>query len=164
MSIAIRFAEPRDAGTLHRFIVALAEYEREPDAVEVSAAELAEQMSVERPPFECLLAESDGTPVGIAVFFTNYSTWRGRSGLHLEDLYITPEHRGRGIGARLLAELARLAVDRGCARIDWFVLDWNEAAAGFYRRLGGRRLAGWNVYRLTNEPLAALAHSTTEKS
>lgn len=166
MSLTIRFATAEDAGTLHRFIVALAEYEREPDAVEVTEAQLAEQLSQERPPFECLLAESDGTPVGFALFFHNYSTWRGRPGIHLEDLFVPPEHRGHGVGARLLGELARLAVERGCARLEWSVLDWNESAIGFYERLGARPVSGWTLYRLTDAPLATLAgsHSTTEKS
>lgn len=164
MSTEVRFATADDAATLHRFIVALAEYEREPDAVETTPEQLAEQLRSERPPFECLIADCDGAPAGFALFFSTYSTWRGKPGIHLEDLFVLPEFRGRGLGTRLLGELARLTVERGCARLEWWVLDWNESAIGFYESLGAHGLDGWNVFRLTDEPLADLAQSTTEKS
>ena len=160
MSILIRPAGPADAPEIHRLIVALATYEREPDAVEVTPARLREQLSAERPPFECLLAEIDGADVGFALHFANYSTWRGRPGLYLEDLFVEPAHRGLGVARRLLIELASLAVARGCGRMDWMVLDWNAPAIAFYHRLGARPVAGWAAYRLTDDALLALARAT----
>lgn len=161
MSLRIRFATPEDAETLHRFIVALAEYEREPDAVQVTPAELREQLGRERPPFECLLAEDpDASPPvarGFALFFHNYSTWRGRPGLYLEDLFVPQEHRGQGVGGALLASLARLARERGCARMEWWVLDWNRPAIEVYEGLGATAMSEWTTYRLTDEPLRQLA-------
>ncbi|TNE91053.1 MAG: GNAT family N-acetyltransferase [Deltaproteobacteria bacterium] len=155
----IRPATPADAATLHRFIVELAVYEKEPDAVEVTPEILASQIAQERPPFECVLAEVDGEPVGYALFFHTYSTWRGAPGLYLEDLYVTPERRGAGHGRALLAHLAAIAVERGCARMEWSVLDWNEPAIGFYKALGAFGMDEWTVHRLTREPLYALAAS-----
>jgi GNAT superfamily N-acetyltransferase len=155
--IAIRPARPADADTLFRFIRELAEYEREPDAVQTSPVALAAQLAEEPPPFECLIAERDDAPVGFALFFHNYSTWRGRRGLYLEDLYVSPSHRGRGVGKRLLVELARVATERGCARLEWSVLDWNQPAIEFYRALGATPMDEWTVFRLTDEPLDALA-------
>lgn len=164
MSLHIRFAEPPDAPTLHAFIRALAEYEREPDAVEVSAETLAEQLAAPRPPFECLLAEADGRPVGFALFFHNYSTWRGRPGLYLEDLFVPPEHRGRGVGTALLRALAGLAVERGCPRFEWSVLDWNRPAIEFYEKLGARPMGEWTVYRLDGAALAQFAEDAPAPS
>jgi len=160
MSLRIRFATPDDADTVFDFIVGLADYEREPDSVEVTASELREQLANPRPPFECLLAEVDGEARGFALFFHNYSTWRGRRGLYLEDLFVPPEHRGQGIGKQLLVELAAIALRRGCARMEWAVLDWNKPAIDFYEALGAKPQASWNLYRLTDEPLAALADAS----
>jgi GNAT superfamily N-acetyltransferase len=157
MTIALRHGTVEDADQIHRFIVALATYEREPDAVRCTVAELREQLAAQPPPFHCILADLDGAPVGFALYFHNYSTWRGRSGLYLEDLFVVPESRGQGVGKRLLAELARTAVDRGCGRMEWAVLDWNQPAIDFYRRLGARPMAGWTIFRLTDDGLAALA-------
>ena len=154
---AIRFATPADAATFIALIRALAAYEREPDAVEASEATLASQLAEPSPPFECLIAEVDGEAAGFALFFHTYSTWRGRRGLWLEDLFVRPEHRGAGIGRALLVELARLAVARGCARFEWTVLDWNELAIGFYRGLGAAPLDEWTTWRLDGAALAALA-------
>ena len=156
MSLSIRFAGPTDAATIHRFIVGLAVYEKEPDAVEVTPRELAEQMDEERPPFECLLAEEDGEAVGFALFFHNYSTWRGRRGIYLEDLFVPPEHRGFGVGKTLLTALAQIAVERDCARMEWAVLDWNEPAIGFYEKLGATGMDEWTTFRLTGDALARL--------
>lgn len=156
-SWTIRRAGPADAALLLRFIQALADYEREPDAVRTDVDTLAAQLAMDPPPFECLLAEADGEALGFALWFHSYSTWRGRPGLYLEDLFVPPEHRGRGIGAALLAELAAIAVERDCARMEWAVLDWNEPAHGFYRSLGAVPLEEWTVWRLTDEPLATLA-------
>jgi GNAT superfamily N-acetyltransferase len=157
----IRFATPEDAALLYRFIRELAEYEREPDAVKVTTDELRAQLSQPRPPFECLLAERDDEagpqPLGFALFFVSYSTWRGRPGLYLEDLYVPPVHRGAGVGRALLAALARLARERGCARLEWAVLDWNTPAIGFYERLGASAMSEWTVFRLTDDALERLA-------
>jgi len=157
----LRFAEPDDAPTLLRFIGELAEYEREPDAVEVDAATLRVQMAEPTPPFECVIAEVDGSPVGFALFFHNYSTWRGKRGLYLEDLWVTPTARQQGVGRALLARLAAIAVERDCARFEWSVLDWNELAITFYRGLGARPNDGWTTWRMDGEALAALATSAT---
>ncbi len=162
MSIALRPATPEDAPEIHRLIVALATYEREPDAVEVAPETLAAQLASDRPPFECLIAEADGAVVGFALYFFNYSTWRGRPGLYLEDLFVEPARRGQGIGRRLLAELAAIAVARNCARMDWMVLDWNEPAIAFYRGLGAQPVAGWHTFRLTGDPLLALARASPD--
>lgn len=161
--LTIRPATPADASTIHRFIVELAIYEKEPDAVEVTPAELADQLRQARPPFEALLAEAklsddgDAEPVGFALYFHNYSTWRGRHGLYLEDLYVTPAARGRGHGKALLAHLAAVAVKRGCARMEWSVLDWNTPAIDFYEALGASPMSEWTTFRLTDQALTALA-------
>jgi len=162
MSIVLRPATAEDAPHIHRLIVALAAYEREPDAVEVTPATLAAQLASERPPFECLLALVEGVVVGFALYFHNYSTWRGRTGLYLEDLFVDPTQRGRGVGRELLAELARIAVARGCARMEWMVLDWNEPAIAFYRRLGAAPVDGWHTFRVTGAALVDLARRTGE--
>lgn len=157
MSLTLRPAGPDDAGVIHGFIVELATYEHAPDAVEVTPATLREQLASPTPPFECVLAELAGRPVGFAVFFPNYSTWRGRRGLYLEDLFVTERARGRGIGRALLRHVCRLARERGCARVEWAVLDWNAPAIGFYRSLGAIALDEWTVYRLTDRALARMA-------
>jgi GNAT superfamily N-acetyltransferase len=157
----IRFASPGDAALLHRFICELAEYEREPAAVKVTVDELHAQLSQARPPFECLIAErsDEAAPsaLGFALFFSSYSTWRGRPGLYLEDLYVPPVHRGAGVGRALLAALARLARERGCARLEWWVLDWNTPAIAFYERLGAIAMTEWTTFRLTDDALERLA-------
>ena len=153
----IRFATPRDAETILRFIRELAAYEREPDAVEATVEVLAGQLAEDPPPFECLIAELEGEPVGFALFFGTYSTWRARRGIHLEDLWVTPSARRRGVGRALLSRLAAVAVERGCARLEWAVLDWNELAMRFYRRLGASALDEWTTWRLSDAPLRALA-------
>lgn len=152
----IRGALPEDAETLHRFICELATYEREPDAVEVTPTDLAGQMAQTPPPFECLLAEEEGEAVGMALFFHTYSTWRGRRGVHLEDLWVRPAARGRGIGGALLKELAALTVKRGCRRLEWSVLDWNELAIGFYQGIGAVPMSGWTTWRLDGDALTQL--------
>lgn len=164
MTLRIRFATPDDASLLHRFICELAEYEREPQAVKVTVAELHAQLSQPRPPFECLVAEraddgaaSEPAALGFALFFTSYSTWRGRPGIYLEDLYVPPVHRGAGVGRALLAALARLTRERGGARLEWSVLDWNTPAIGFYARLGASAMAEWTTFRLTDDALEQLA-------
>jgi len=161
MPARLRTAGPADAADIFRLIVDLATYEREPDAVVVTVDELRAQLAAERPPFECLLAEDDdGAVVGFALFFHNYSTWRGRPGLYLEDLFVEPSRRGRGLGKQLLVRLAQLAVERGCARMEWAVLDWNTPAIGFYERLGARAVSDWTIFRLTGQELLNLSGET----
>lgn len=155
-ALRLRWAGPNDAPTILRFIRELAEYEREPDAVEATVEILEGQLSEDPPPFECLIAEHEGAPVGFALFFHTYSTWRARRGIWLEDLYVTPAARGLGIGRRLLERLAAIAVERGCGRLEWSVLDWNEPAIGFYRRLGAGPMDEWTTWRLDGEALRAL--------
>ncbi len=156
-SLTIRTAGPEDATTIHEFIRALAAYEREPGAVLVTPAMLREQLAGSRPPFECLLAEIAGRPVGFAVFFATYSTWRGVEGIHLEDLFVVEAERRHGVGRALVARVARIARERGCARLEWAVLDWNAPAIAFYRRLGGEALDAWTTWRLADAALDALA-------
>jgi GNAT superfamily N-acetyltransferase len=153
----IRPAGPEDAGIVFGFIAALAAYEREPDAVETNPERLAEQMAREHPPFECLILEDGGRPAGIALFFHNYSTWRGRQGIYLEDLFVDPAMRGRGHGLALLRELGAIAVARGCVRMEWACLEWNEPAKDFYASLGARSLDDWRIWRLADDELEALA-------
>ena len=157
MSITVRAATLADAPLIHRFIVALAEYEREPDAVESTPELIAEQLAAEPPPFECLIAELGGAPAGFAVFFHDYSTWRGKQGLYLEDLYVPEALRGRGVGKALLVALAKIAEERGCARMNWAVLDWNQPAIDFYRSLGAEPLGEWTTFRLSGAALKRLA-------
>lgn len=142
---------------MHEMIVALAVYEKEPDAVEATPESLAAQMELDRPPFECLLLEHGGRVHGIALFFHNYSTWRGKKGLYLEDLFVLPEARGRGYGLALLRKLAQLAVERDCARMEWAVLDWNQPALEFYKRIGAKAVGEWVVHRIADAPLRELA-------
>jgi GNAT superfamily N-acetyltransferase len=150
MTLTIRFAVPSDACTILRFIRGLAEYERTPDAVKATSAEIRAQMEGSDPPFECLLAEYEGEPVGFALFFRNYSTWTGRCGLYLEDLFVLDEYRGRGIGGALMRRLGEVAAERGWERIDWAVLNWNTHAQSFYREYGGYPLEHWTGWRLDN--------------
>ena len=153
----IRQATPSDAQTIHDMIVALATFEREPDAVEVTVVQLAEQLAETSPPFECIIASSAGQDVGFALYFYNYSTWRGARGLYLEDLFVLPECRGRGYGKQLMTHLARRAVDRGCARMEWAVLDWNREAMDFYEAIGAGPVHEWVPFRMADEALARLA-------
>jgi len=157
----IRPATPDDAATILGFIQGLAEYEKEPDAVEVNESTLRRQMTSEHPPFECLIADTAAGPIGFALFFGTYSTWRGCPGIWLEDLFVPPQHRGRGAGAALLRRIAAIAVERGCARVEWSVLDWNQLAIDFYRRLGATPMDEWTTYRLTGEALSDLGGSRT---
>lgn len=153
----IRPATPDDADAIHELVVALATYEREPDAVHATPTALRAQLAAERPPFECLLAEEEGRAVGFALFFPTYSTWEGRPGLYLEDLFVREEARGSGVGKALLLACARIAVERGYGRFELAALDWNTPAIGFYEALGGRRNDGWGLFRWDGAALAALA-------
>ncbi|MBK02420.1 MAG: GNAT family N-acetyltransferase [Actinomycetota bacterium] len=155
--IIIRFATADDAHTICALIKGLAEYEREPDAVEATPESISTQLRLPQPPFECLLAEAAGEVRGFALFFYNYSTWRGKQGIHLEDLFVPEQHRGAGIGKLLLATLARIAQERGCPRLDWQVLDWNQLAIDFYEILGATVMHDWLPCRLQGSELSALA-------
>ena len=153
----IRPATPGDLATIERFIRALAEYEKLAHEVRFDSAVLARHLFGDRPMAEVLIAEADGAAVGFALFFHNFSTFEGRPGIYLEDLFVLPEARGGGHGRALLAALAKAAVERGCARLDWQVLDWNEPSKAFYRSLGARHGAGWEPFRLEGAALAQLA-------
>lgn len=155
--LSIRAARADDAATLLRFVRELATYEREPDAVEVTEEILRAQLSEASPPFECLIAEGSNEALGFALFFHTYSTWRGKRGVFLEDLWVTPSARRRGVGRALLVALARLARDRDCARLEWSVLDWNQLAIDFYRGVRATPMKDWTRWRLDGDALDALA-------
>ena len=157
--IQVRPATPADVSVILRFVRELAAFEREPDAVTATESVLAAALFGESPAAEAVLAEREGEPVGFALFFHNFSTWEGRRGLYLEDLYVTPAARGQGAGAALLRHLAALAVARGCARFEWSVLDWNEDAIAFYRAMGAVGQEEWTVQRVSGAALARLAAS-----
>lgn len=156
-SVVIRAATPADVPTIAAFIRELAEYERLAHEAVATDALMHEHLFGAKPRAEVVLAELGGEPVGFALFFHNYSTFTGRPGLYLEDLYVRPTARGAGVGRRLMASLARLALERGCARFEWAVLDWNAEAIGFYRSIGAVGMDAWRVQRLAGEPLARLA-------
>jgi GNAT superfamily N-acetyltransferase len=155
--LRIRAAQPGDVPLVLDFIRRLAEYEKLAHEVVATEAELRRWLFGERPYAEVVIAEQDGSPAGFALFFHNFSTFLGRPGLYLEDLFVAPEHRGHGIGRALLAHLARLAVERGCGRLEWWVLDWNEDAIRFYRSLGAVPMDDWTVFRVAGEALHTLA-------
>ncbi len=153
----IRPATAADVPTILRFVRDLATFEREPDAVEATDAMLHDALFGAAPAAEAVIAESDGEAQGFALFFHNFSTWTGRRGLYLEDLYVTPDARGQGVGTALLRHLAGIAVARGCGRFEWSVLDWNADAIAFYRRMGAVGMADWTIQRVSGEALARLA-------
>lgn len=155
--LAIRFATVDDCPTILRFIRALAEYERLLDEVVADEALLRKTLFGARPAAEVLLAELAGEPVGFALFFQSFSTFVGRPGLYLEDLFVSPAARGKGCGLALMSALARVAVERDYGRFEWAVLDWNEPSLRFYQQLGARVMTEWQVHRLVGAPLAALA-------
>jgi len=158
-AVRLRSAVPSDVPTILGFIRELAAYEKLEHQVVATEALLHEHLFGNRPAAEVVIAEVDGRPVGFALFFQNFSTFLGRPGLFLEDLYVQPEARGHGIGKALLVHLAKIAVARGAGRFDWNVLDWNEPAIGFYTRLGAEVLPDWRTCRLSGESLARLAGS-----
>jgi GNAT superfamily N-acetyltransferase len=159
MTFSVRPASPDDAATILRFIHGLAEYEREPDAVKATAAELSSQMSSAAPPFECLIAEDGTDPIGFALFFRSYSTWLGQRLLFLEDFFVDEKYRGRGAGSALIMRLAQIARERGYRRIEWRVLDWNVPAQRFYRSLGAYPIDDWTVWRVEGDALERLSRS-----
>ncbi len=155
--IAVRPAARGDVATILRFVRDLATFEREPDAVEATEDTLADALFGPQPAAEAVIADVDGAPAGFALVFHNFSTWTGRRGLYLEDLYVTPEARGRGVGKVLLRHLAGIALDRGCGRFEWAVLDWNVDAIAFYRAIGAAGMDEWTVQRVTGDALRRLA-------
>ena len=156
-NFAIRPATAADVPIILELIRALATYERAPNDVTATGDGLSKVLFGEKPAAEVLLAFENETAVGFAVFFHNFSTWLGRPGLYLEDLFVRPEDRGKGYGRALLIHLAKIARDRGCGRMEWAVLDWNEPAIQFYRKLGGKPMDQWTVFRLTRDGIAKLA-------
>ncbi|MGW2770371.1 N-acetyltransferase family protein [Streptomyces sp. NPDC001275] len=154
----IRTASPADVPVIHALIRELAEYEKALNEVRATPEQLAEALFGEHPAaFAHIAQDEDGEAVGFALWFLNFSTWRGVHGIYLEDLYVRPEARGGGHGRALLTELARVCAERGYERLEWSVLNWNRPAIGFYEALGARPQDEWTVYRLTDEPLKALA-------
>jgi GNAT superfamily N-acetyltransferase len=155
----IRPAQMEDVPIILELIRDLATYERAPNEVTATEEQLVDVLFGERPVAEVLLAFEGQSPVGFAVYFYNFSTWLGRPGLYLEDLFVKPEKRGKGYGRALLIELAKIARDRKCGRMEWAVLDWNEPAINFYRALGAKPMDEWTVFRLTRDGIARLANS-----
>jgi GNAT superfamily N-acetyltransferase len=155
--VSIRPAQPADAAAMVELVRSLADYERAADQVRLQTGQLEEVLFGDAPRVFAHVAEHQGEVVGLAVWFVNYSTWTGRHGIYLEDLFVLPSARGLGAGRALLAELARVAVTGGYSRLEWSVLDWNEPAIGFYQHLGAQPQDEWTVYRLSGAALASLA-------
>jgi GNAT superfamily N-acetyltransferase len=151
-----RYATPEDVGLILQFIRALADYEHMSDDV-VATEELLREWIFEKQKAEVIFALDEGKEVGFALFFHNFSTFLGRAGIYLEDLFVLPEYRGKGHGKGLIRELARITVERGCGRLEWVCLDWNQPSIDFYRSLGAQPQEEWTIYRLTGDRLHALA-------
>jgi GNAT superfamily N-acetyltransferase len=158
--IDIRKAEERDLPLILEFIQALAEYERLRDACVATEQKLRDTLFSSPPAAEVIIARVDGEPMGFALFFHNYSTFLAQRGIYLEDLFVKPEARGQGVGFALLSELARIAVERNCGRLEWAVLDWNQLAIDFYKRIGAVPLDDWNIFRLTGDSLVRVARGS----
>ncbi|HTX77413.1 MAG TPA: GNAT family N-acetyltransferase [Terracidiphilus sp.] len=157
MGLTIRPATPADVGQILKFIRALAAYEREPDAVKATEGDLLRHGFGENPYYQCLMAEWDSEPAGFALYFYDYSTWLGRPGIYLEDVFVDPPLRGRGIGKALMQRLAAIALEKDCARMKWEVLDWNTPAIEFYQTIGAEFQDEWRNVRLSGEALRRLA-------
>ena len=155
-ALTFRYAQPEDCGLILKFIQALAEYEGMLEEV-VATEPLLREWIFEKKKAEVLFACEDGREVGFALFFHNFSTFLGRAGIYLEDLYVMPEYRGRGYGKALLRRLAKIAVERGCGRLEWWCLDWNRPSIDFYLSLGAEPMQDWTVYRIAGDTLATLA-------
>ncbi|HEV7311669.1 GNAT family N-acetyltransferase [Sphingopyxis sp.] len=159
MTLAIRSATPADLPLIAQFIRDLADYEKLAHEVRFDEAKLGEKLFGARPYAEVVIGELDGAPQGFALFFHNFSTFEGRPGIYLEDLFVRPEARGSGLGKALLSHLAALCTERDCARLEWSVLDWNAPAIGFYQSLGARLMDEWTVMRVDGDALTSLAAS-----
>ena len=155
-NLTIRFAVEKDTPLILCFIKELAQYENMLNEV-VASEEILRDSLFHRKVAEVVIAEHNGEPVGFALFFHNFSTFRGKSGIYLEDLFVRPNARGAGLGKALLSFLAKLAVDRGCARLEWWCLDWNEPSIAFYKQMGAKPMDEWTVYRVDNQALTDLA-------
>jgi GNAT superfamily N-acetyltransferase len=164
MATTIRAATPADVPQILAFIRALAAYERAPQAVTASEEGLIRDGFGPNPFYSCLIAEHDGQPAGFALYFFNYSTWMGRPGIYLEDIFVQPEFRGLGIGKALLKRVAAIAIEKGCPRLQWEVLDWNTPAIEFYRAMGAEFLDEWRNVRISGEALNRLAGVPTDRS
>ena len=160
MELTFRFAEERDTPLILDFIKWLADYEQLLDQVVADEATLTDQL-FRKKNAEVLFALEDGKEVGFALFFHNFSTFLGRSGLYLEDLFVLPEHRGKGYGKAILQKLAAIALERGCGRMEWWCLDWNKPSIDFYKSMGAEPMEDWTVYRVTGETLDKLAEEGT---
>ena len=158
--MTIRPATPADVPQILTFIRELAIYEREPDAVLATESDLLRDGFGPTPRFTAVMADLDGHTAGFALYFTSYSTWLGHHGIRMEDLYVTPTHRGKGIGKALLRHLARVAVDQGCPRLEWDVLAWNTPAIAVYESIGAGTQSEWRIMRLSGEALTQLASET----
>lgn len=156
-TLSVRNAVRSDATQIHQFITELAIYEKAEHEVLATVADIENTLFAENCTAHAIIGEKDGVPIGMAVYFFNYSTWLGKNGLYLEDLYVSLDHRGTGMGKRLLSHLAGIAVDRDCGRMDWNVLDWNQPAIDVYDALGAKPQNEWIGYRLTGEALHRLA-------
>ena len=159
MSVVIREANRSDSSLILRFVKELASYEKAEHEVVATEASIENSIFGEDSSTQALICEKDGSPIGFAVYFFNYSTWLGKHGLYLEDLYVTSSERGSGVGKALLKHLAKVAVEKGCGRFEWSVLDWNEPAIKFYNSLGAKPKNEWLGYQLTGASLHALAKS-----
>ncbi|WP_263383253.1 GNAT family N-acetyltransferase [Granulicella arctica] len=155
--LTIRPATPTDVPQILAFIQELADYEREPDAVLATEADLLRDGFTDPRRFHCLMAEWSGTPAGFALYFHSYSTWAGHAGIYLEDLFVRPTLRGKGIGKSLLAAVAAIAVAEGCPRLEWSVLDWNQPSIDFYHLMGARMKSEWKGMRVSGDALTTLA-------
>ena len=164
MGTVIRAATVADAAQILAFIRALAVYERAPDAVVATEEGLVRDGFGPNPFYQCLIAEHDGRPAGFALYFFNYSTWMGRPGIYLEDLFVLPELRGKGIGKALLKQVAAVAAQKGCRRLQWEVLDWNTPAIDFYRAMGAEFLDEWRNVRLDGEAIKRLAEGAESRT
>ena len=159
INFKIRTATIVDVQIILELIRALATYERAPNEVTATEDQLVDVLFGKKPAAEVLLAFEDDIPIGFAVFFHNFSTWLGRPGLYLEDLFVKPEHRGKGYGRALLVHLGKIAHERGCGRMEWAVLNWNEPAVEFYKKLGAKPLDEWKIFRLNREGIARLVEA-----
>lgn len=156
MNLSFRYAEESDITLILQFIKELAEYENMLDEV-IATEEVLKEWLFDKKKAEVIFASTDGTEVGFALFFHNFSTFLGRAGIYLEDLYVKPEYRGYGYGKSILKKLAQIAVERGCGRLEWWCLDWNKPSIDFYLSLGADQMSDWTVYRITGDTLKNLA-------
>lgn len=162
-ALTLRPARPADAGLVLQFIREIAAYEKLSGEVVATEADIRGALTGEPAPVEVLLADWEGRPAAFALFYHNFSTFTGRRGLYLEDLFVKPEFRGKGIGKRLLLELVQLARERKCARMEWVVLDWNQPAIDFYEQLGARKMSEWRLFRLSTDQIETLATGRDSK-